>query len=349
MKYRLLNFLLFFFSANLLMANQSMSYFNSRIIKNEVEYFSVQVASHPIAEKEEALQLLNNLKSKGYFVFLTKFRPQNKREIYIRVRTGLFRKYEEAKNHCLELQQEGFEYFIDKQNFIVASQGNIRVIKTPSAIWLFENNNFRELFDITPSLFDRNIDSYYTQPFISPKGDEVLFEYDGKIVIINLSTNKQLVIDNHIGNSFPQRSPSGKYIAYIENNLWESWSSLWIIKNDSSKFCLVDVMKFKGEKAVKNFRWHPTEDIIFHIMGCATGTITVGGDIYAVDMNGNNFLLISRNKENREEIVNEFYIENSYLHYKIAQFDDQYTKISKLIEKKISLDKLLSEFYNKTK
>lgn len=348
MNFRFLYFLIFWFSAKLLIANQSIGHFNSRIIKNEVEYFSVQVASHPISEKEEALQLLSKMKERGYFVFLTTYRPENSKEIYIRIRTGYFPKYAEAKRHCIKLQKDGFEYYIDKQKFIVASKGNMRIIKTPNSIWLFDENNFKELFDITPSLFDRNIDFYYTQPFISPKGDEVLFEYDGKIIKINLNTNEKLIIENHVSNSFPQKSPSGKYIAYINDNLWESESSLWI-HNSETSFCLVDVNESKKQDAIKNFVWHPTEDIIFYIIGSAYGTLTVGGEIWAVDITGKKCSLISCATNNREEIVNEFFIENNSLKYKIAQFDDGYTQISKLIEKKMRLDKLLSEFYNKTK
>ncbi len=347
MKLKILALIIFFSFESLSFAIQTMGYFNGRILKNEMEYFSIQVASFPLSEKEQSLQLYKKLKDQGYFVFLTKFRPRSKSQAFIRVRIGRFHKYKDAKKFSIKLQREGFECFINNQKFIIDAKGNRTVIKTPSGIWLYENNSYRELYTIIPSLFDQNIDSYYTQPFISPKGDKVSFEYDGKIIVINIDNNKQLVFKGHIANSFPQISPSGDYIAYINDNLWESWSSLWVIKNDRSKTCLVDVMKMSGENAVKNFRWHPQKDIIFFVMGFATGTVTVGGSIYAVDMNGNKCLLISANKKNREEIADEFYISNNLLYYKVAQYDEGYMKISKLTKKKKSIALLLSKFYSK--
>jgi hypothetical protein len=336
----------FFLSTNLTAKNQ-MSYYNSKFVRNEKNYFTVQIASYPQNEIQKALELFNRCKNE-YFTYITEYHHSHDCIKYYRVRIGCFEKCEDAKIFGTALKEKGYDYFIDQQIFLEASNSTIKILKVQSGIWLFQNMKYKEIYDLSPSIENNEINSYYTQPFLSTKGDIFLFEYDDKIIIKNLVNGDEKKIDtDHIYNSFPQISTSGKYIAYIKDNGWESWSGLQIITDPDSSFCLIDVKTMQGSQAVKNFRWHPEKDIIFYVMGYASGTVSVGGDIYCIDLSGKNKLLIASNKDANEEIALDISLDNQFLYYNIVKYNDQYSEIIEIRSEKILLNKLLEMFLKK--
>lgn len=327
---------------NLIFTKPVRCSYNTRDLEKEkIEYYTIQVASYPMSDSVTAKDHFISMKKQGYLVFL--FETYLEKKKWLRIRIGNYHSYSEAEKYGETIKQKlNSEYFIDKNEFVVVTHDSINLIQAPSGIWLIQGSNYREIFDLTPSIFSRYSGAYYTYPFISPSGEDVLFEYDGKIIEVNLKTfQKRIVQDKGVGNSLPQKSPSGKYIAYIDNNLWESPSNLWLITGDTSRQCLVST-KNLNKSAVKFFKWHPDKDIIFFIAGYAYGTVTVGGDFYSVDMNGTIKKLISSNKEKREEIVSQFNIKNNTLYYKIAHFDESYSEIE-YTDHNILLTKLLTD------
>ncbi len=70
----------FFLSTNLTAKNQ-MSYYNSRFVRNEKNYFTVQIASYPQNEIQKALELFNRCKNE-YFTYITEYHPSHDRIKY---------------------------------------------------------------------------------------------------------------------------------------------------------------------------------------------------------------------------------------------------------------------------
>lgn len=304
------------------------------------EYYTVQVASFPIADSVKAFDLYHQLKEKNYLVFLSKTWIKD-RGRWLRVRIGYFDSNSGATRFALEFQEkENRDYYITKTKLEVASHSQgFRIIYTPSAIWYQDDNGVREVFDLSKSLTNTNIEADYATPSISPNGQYVLFEYDSHIYVFDLKTWNWRIIQSDVTNSLPQMSPSSKYVAYTDLNLWEAQGNLWLIDltADNKTTCLVEC-RGTGNNTVKYFRWHPQKDIIIYVEGYAYGTVSVGGSIYSVDTAGNIRALIKPPAE-RTEIYSRFSISNDSLHYRVAHFDEQYMR-SETTEHVVALEKL---------
>jgi len=332
--------------------------YNSRIVMPEKKVYVIQAASFPVASKDSAMSLYNRLKASGKFVYFRKTKIKNKGE-WIRIRTGLFDSYADAAQAGLQIRLETErDVFITSDTLIIRKYDSDYAIKTPNAVWVKLNGKYIECFHFGEIFLDniRENDFWadYTQPFLSPDKREVLFEYNRKIYDIDILTGKKTVFqfdeDSNtllsIANSMPQKSPSGHYIGFIDANLWESNSNFYLtdLSNaDSTR----KLLRAGNGNAVKNFVWYPNSDIIFYVLGYAMGTVTVGGDIYVTDVEGNFVKLIESNRDKKEEITMDISVDKDFLYYKVAQHGP--TRITGVTEKKVKLDSLLSLYYKNVK
>lgn len=321
---------------------RTMGEYNGRVLKKDREFHTVQIASFPVSSHERAAALHDSLKKEGCFVFYEKAILED-HTAWVRVRVGYFKDRAGAENLCKQFRDQGLsECFVDKTKLIIVPYGTkFSIIQTPSSIWLLDDGQATEMFDLSAAIFDRRIDAHYTQPFVSPSGREVLFEFDHRIMQLDLQTGEISALADGVANALPQRSPSGRYIGYIDQNIWESKSNLWVMRENGSKTCLVDARNEDEEVAVKFFRWHPQKDIILFCEGYAFGTVTVGGNIYSIDMSGERKLLVAGERRANQEIVSEFDIEGGVLVYTIAYFDSNHFGIVDLVEHSRPLDELL--------
>jgi hypothetical protein len=329
----------------LLFTNSGQCSYNTRDIQKETSArYTIQVASYHLSDSVKAKHHFMSLKQKGQLVFL--FNTYINGQTWLRVRIGQFSSFSQAKIISKKIKQElETECYIDESEFILLEHKEFKILQAPSGIWLIRDNSYHELFDLSPSLFDDDIFSYYTYPFISSSGKDVLFEYNGNIIEVNLSTfDRKIIHAEGVGNSIPQKSSSGRYIAYIDNNMWESPSNLWILGKNGQRKCLANSKDLKGH-AVKFFKWHPSSDVIFFIAGYAYGTQTVGGELYSVDLKGSVQKLISSKSDKRQELVFQFNIAENTLFYKIAQYDESYSSVE-YSDHTISINQLLQKMEN---
>lgn len=341
MKFSKLHIIIFLALTSISSSRELISKYNSRHLFNRTNNYTIQVDSLPLIFEDKIIQRYQELKLQNQIVIISKYKPYQESDFFISIGIGLFENYEKALAYSIEKE---FNYRIRKISIIISENNYRRILKSPTTLWLEQGNNYKDIYNFIPEYLNGK-DLFYTQPLIFQQNNEVLFELNNKIISINLKDFgfKEYNV-NKITNSFPQRSPSGKYIAYITENLWESESSLKILSNDSSYY-LIDVKKTQKQEAIKNFHWHPSEDIIFYISGQAYGTLSVGGQIFACDLNSNNFLLIPRNPH-KEEITINFQVNDEFLYYEIAHFDDNYNNIDKLEKKKISIAEITNQFKN---
>ncbi len=327
--------------------------FISRIAMPEKGIFTVQVASFPFSSAGLAFQLYEKLKNEGEFVYYQRVYLAN-RGSWVRVRMGLFQEYTQAarfkEEHLLEKSREAL---IVRDTLLVREYGEDLAIRTPNAVWAKLDGKYIECLNFGHILFDgvRNNDYWddYTQPFLSPSRKEILFEYGPKIFIMNLLNGERDTLDfranrpkgfSGIGNSLPQKSPSGEYLAFIDANVWESYSNLWL----HTGYSTFKVIEANNANCVKSFRWHPQKDIIFYVFGYATGTVSVGGDIYATDTKGNRVRLIESANSKDEEITVDISVDDDYLFYRIARYEKGQSRIIEIRDVKAKLDSLMSIF-----
>jgi Domain of unknown function (DUF4652)/SPOR domain len=290
----------------------------------EVVHYSLQVKALPMAEQDKGLQLYEALKQKGYLVYYYVATVNDKE--WLRVRVGHFADKEQAKQLGEKLKAaEGIDYFVEQTRLFVDTKNHIDVITTPSAVWLSSKNATKELYSFKG--FNSLAFLENTQAVLSPSGKDLVFYDDHKLIQVTVAnqTSQELVKEGLL-NSQPAWSADGKYIGYIDYLEWETPSSLCLIKvADRQNTCLVKNNE-QTQQAVKSFHWHPQKNLLFFVEGHATGTVSVGGNLYSVDLAGQRKEVVMAKPDNQEEISSEFSIQGNQIHYQVVQFDKDYNK-----------------------
>ncbi len=290
----------------------------------KVTHYSLQVKALPMTEKDKGLQLYEALKQQGYLVYYYVATVNDKE--WLRVRVGHFADKQQAKKIGEKLKAaEGIDSFVEQTPLFVDTKKHIDVITTPSAVWRSSPNATKELYSFTG--FNSLSFLEDTQAILSPSGKDLVFYYDHKLIQITVAnqTHQELVKEGLL-NSQPTWSADGKYIGYIDYLEWETPSSLCVIKvADHQNTCLVKNDE-QTQQAVKSFHWHPQKNLLFFIEGHATGTVSVGGNLYSVDLTGQRNEVVMAKQENQEEISSEFSIRGNQIHYQVIQFDKDYNK-----------------------
>ena len=128
---------------------QDINLYNSRILKNDKKYYTVQIASFPVSQKEKLFEMLNQFRDDNNISYYTEYRDPSTRQKYLRLRLGFFTDLTSAIKYGNQISDKiKSEIFIDKQNLIIESRKEITVIQTPSTIWLYHDNKYRNIFDI---------------------------------------------------------------------------------------------------------------------------------------------------------------------------------------------------------
>jgi hypothetical protein len=113
---------------------------------------------------------------------------------------------------------------------------------------------------------------------------------------------------------------------------FEARTSLWMVRADGSeRSCLIDNRDPKSQSAVKDFIWHPAEDRILFIEGYASGTISPGGSIHSVGMDGKRMKVLANGE--RIQFVGPMRIDDDFLHYGKLVFDENYINATRTEER----------------
>lgn len=314
----------------ILFYSNTLSHESKNIIKPKNQYYTLNIMSFSQANWIKGFELYNLLKGKKYPVFRY-FDFQENVGLILKVDVGIFHKTVEAKNYAKQiLKKDNLNSNIGTIDVYSTKYKNqFEICIVPNSIFLIKENKVEELFTVDSLLYPNAFDTESAIPSISPNGNEIVFYSDDKILKVNLVTRQKInLVDSdtipQLLNSLPSWSPSGKYIAFLDLNEWETLTNLYIIKADGTElFCLV---KAEGENRVKSFLWHPTKDLIYYVFGYAYGATAVGGSLYLADLMQTKKLLVGNNSEARTEVYSEFFIKNNFLHYKIAHHDIELMK-----------------------
>ena len=292
---------------------------------DEATFYSLQVKALPIAEQKQGLELYETLKQTGYLVYYYSAEVDGKE--WLRIRVGHFSNKEQAKQTGEAMKKtKGIGYFIDKAElFVDHYQNQLEVITSPSAIWLKTANQTKEIYHFNG--FNGLDLIKHTQAIISPSGKEIVFYYDHQLLRLEIDSGKsQTLTKDGLLDSQPAWSADGKYIGYLDYSEWETPTSLCIIAVETAQnTCLVKNNE-KTQKAVKSFYWHPRKNLLFFVEGPAYGTVSVGGNLYSVDLKGHRKEMVTAKEDHQEEVATKFSIKNDTITYTVVQFDKAYTK-----------------------
>ena len=293
--------------------------------------YSIQVKAVLLAEQEAGLALYHQLKDKKYLVYYYQL-PLND-EDWFRLRLGCFKTREQAKQFGNTFEQkEKLSFFVTHSELLMDTyQDKFEVITTPSAIWFHSAQQDKVLYAF--SGINELAFVEQSQARIAPDGKHIVFYANEQIIEVDLESGAHSVLATDVVNAQPQWSADGQYIGYLDDAEWETTTSLCVLKAKKHN-CLIK-NDAKTQKAVKSFLWHPNKNIIFFVEGHAYGTVTVGGNLYAVDMKAKRQEVVKAPTEN-QEVGTDFEIKDGFIHYKLYQFDEQYIH-KKATVKKIKL------------
>jgi len=287
-------------------------------------YYTVQLQAGPAARRSQILRTYEALKAKGYLVYCRDAYVHD--HLYVRLRAGCFQDREKARVYADALREkENFDGFVAQSRCSVASFGEaFDIVTTPNDIW------FRSSTDLRPLYHFDTVEAATTcsAVAIGPAGREIAFSCDNKILKIDLKTGTAVVLKEGRSEGVLFRcllawSPDGQHIAYLDRVGWELPTSLWVMRSDGEDDRLL-VADPTGQTRVKSFRWHPEDAELFYVSGPRHGTISVGGSLYRVGLDGDKGLLVPAGKAERMEVCRRFDIAAGRIHYRRAHFDPDY-------------------------
>jgi serine/threonine-protein kinase len=115
----------------------------------------------------------------------------------------------------------------------------------------------------------------YTAPRLSPSGDEIAVVVDSDLWVYNIESGRGIRLTDDGGVNYPVWKPDGNQVVYaVENNGRYSVN----IKNSDGSGGARKIVS--GDKAIRPYSYHPTENLILGVYFPATAD----GDIVTVDV-----------------------------------------------------------------
>ena len=170
--------------------------------------------------------------------------------------------------------------------------------------------NDKETFNIA-ELYDGGILSYVC--------DKSLFDSS---IVIKKDQDVEIVYtgeDDYVP-SLPKLSPNGKLIAYIDNVGFEERGNAFIYDYVEKTNNQVTMISRSDKDTVKKVEWY-NNDLMFVIIGFASGTVSQGGDLYLLDINTKELKML-RETNVVTEFVNMEYRDGK-LKLKVVEWDDE--------------------------
>lgn|GEM_PF-533525 len=286
-------------------------------------FYTVQILATPPENRRAMLSVYESLRAKGHLVYHCPKRVGGRP--FLRLRAGVFERIDEAQAYAEELRKkEGFDGFAARAEVTVGRfKDRFRIVTTPSGIWHTSGVAVKRLL-YAPARDE--IDLEHTVPQISPDGRALVFYADNRIVRISLDTGEVRVLrqspsdTDGLLNSVVRWSPDGRYIAYLDAAEWELPTRLWIMRSDGSENrCLL--ADGTGRTKVKSFQWHPHENRIYCVVGPTHGTVSMGGSLDCLDLDGTCKTIVEANLNEGTEVLSEFRIVEGSLHYYLAHYE----------------------------
>ncbi len=312
----------------LLLFYSFIALFISQITLLQSEYYSLVTT---FQTKEHRNKIYEVLKSKGYLIDKSRYRKYD-------FRIGNYNDLNQAKTRLEKVKnkEEILSKIIKVENEVIRLKNGSKIVKMRNSLWLVNRGKNKK----NTELSDNEVHNIN----ISQNEKQIIFFSDYKIIKVDLKTYEKTVLVEKIDSYSKQLSYSiakwsndGKYIAFLDCSAFEEITSLWLIGvNGKNLRCLIKSgIDTKNQFDVKSFQWNKNSDLIYFIEGYSGGTVTMGGDLYSINLTtGEKKNIIKADSTKGEEILSSFTIDDKYIYYKIVHFDEMYNEFS-LTEHKI--------------
>ncbi len=287
--------------------------------ENVKKYYTVQILAAPVENKQAMLSVYESLRDKGCFAYYYPKRVGDRQ--YLRLRTGIFESPAQARAHAADLRKnEGFDSFITEAEVTVTRFKNqFSIVTAPSGIWLVTDASANELYTPVRGQIDRR----HTAPQIAPDGTAIVFYAGGRIVKVQLGMGQTQVLQETVSdagllNSIVRWSPDGQCLAYLDAVEWELPTKLWIMRTDGTENRRL-IGDETGRTKVKSFFWHPRRNRVFYVVGPTHGTVSLGGSLCSVDLDGARRMIAEASPGDGTEVLSDFRIAGGLLYYRIVR------------------------------
>lgn len=164
---------------------------------------------------------------------------------------------------------------------------------------------------------------------------DIQFDSKGETVQLIYPSGKTEVISND-SPTIPIKSPDKTKAVYISPLEWETYGSLYLVDLEKGE---QEVLVAPEESNIpKNAIWQDNEHVLV-IIGFGDGTVSIGGNIYKVNINTKNKTPITTYDYNVQ--ITDLFFQDGMLHYKGIRYTDDGMSDSVAYSSVISLDSLL--------
>ncbi len=308
--------------------------------------YSVELRAVPYEAPEPALELLDQLRDRGYLAYAYRFDTDGESWLHVAVgaftdrnaAAGFQRSFTAIESHRASIVEAPVR-------IIPGSDGRDFVV-TPTALWVRDRDGPREVYAFGAELpYWRNL-ARVILARLSPDRSSLAFVYDRAVHVASLDrrdtlrlTDGQAPAVSPVGDYpwQPDWSPSGRHVVFLDRAVFGQPTGLWTSRSDGpAPRCLA--CDPSGVQAVRWFIWHPTEDRLLFVR--ATRPRAVGGELLSAEMDGTVRPVAAAAIGEFEEIVGPLTIEDGRLRFKrLRSIDENYSQHS-VTEEQVPIDTL---------
>lgn len=190
-----------------------------------------------------------------------------------------------------------------------------QVYPTDLNILFHHPNHVRSLQEAAISS-DVRVVAYYSD-YMDPS-QETYVEFIHRVIEDEELEPINLVSESH---SVGKTSPNGEYIAYISPYDFELNGSLWLYNTETGENQKVVDLDSTYDETIRNIEWID-DNSIYYIKGFALGTVSLGGELYAYDLNTEESMLMKRIQDDKEII--DVNVEGETVTLSMITFDEDY-------------------------
>jgi len=310
--------------------------------------YSIQVQAVPLAEAEDGMATYRDLRDKSYLAYA--YRVEINGEPWLRIAVGAFHSHGAAAEFGRAFGvAEGMDHFVAAAPVrVLPGAGERDFVVTPSALWVRGGAGVREVYAFDaegPNGAGLPAD---VLPDLAPDGRMLAFAHGCRLNFAPVEADAAVITtDSSDGPCTPYEgelpwqldwSASGEHAFFLDVPYSEYPVSLVMARLDSGEVrCLI--CNEGGDRAVRWFVAHSSEDRVFFVGAQAYGMAISGSGLFSTNMDGVVRALAAPGEH--EEIVGPLSIEDGYLRYRrLRWLDFANSWDSEVTDERIPLDAL---------
>lgn len=318
--------------------------------------YAVQIGEYLPTRRDEIEILVNRLTREGHIVWTRE--TESLGDARIQVLVGVLESRTAAELLGDRLASMGItEYSIREcAPLIVPSpNGNNEVISLPSGLWLHDKitGASQNIIPLTQEeIEERSLNVADIHLDWSPTNEQFVFHYRterGGLTYIYDCSKRLLSQLVPWTNSFPKFSSDGQYIVFLryafEPGQFEGPTDLCLMFSSQMGYYekLTNYDYDGGQYGVSWYSWYPERDWVFYVEKFAYGTVSVGGNLYILDVESRKRKRVLSADYERGVDVHSATVVGERLVCRMNEYDENYEQIG-FSEKVLNLREVENDF-----